>query len=80
MDLQNTLKVHCAFQDVQFEGKRLQRVSELLVNNVKYALHDVFVIAQVQAEEIPLFLEGEIHNQCRYMLGVMWKDFDSTVF
>ncbi|KAL2086106.1 hypothetical protein ACEWY4_017165 [Coilia grayii] len=55
VDLQNTLKGHCAFKDVQFEGKRLQRVSELFVNNVKYALEDVFVIAQVHAEEIPLF-------------------------
>lgn len=57
IDLQNTLKGHGAFQNVQFEGKRLQRVSELHVNNVKYALENVFVVGHVHAEEIPLFLK-----------------------
>ncbi len=41
VDLQNTLKTHDVFNDVQFEGKMLQRVSQLQVNTVKYALNDV---------------------------------------
>ena len=37
----------------------LQRISQLQVTTVKYALNDVFVIGHVHAEKIPLFWRCE---------------------
>lgn len=41
--------------NVDFTDKAIQRVSEVRVNNVKYAVKDVFVIDVLHSERIPLF-------------------------
>ncbi|KAJ7998220.1 hypothetical protein DPEC_G00220330 [Dallia pectoralis] len=46
------------FTDVSFsEDKVIQRVSEVTLNNVKYATQDVFVLDVLHGERIPLFFQ-----------------------
>lgn len=42
----------------------MQRVSQVTVNCVKYAIHDVFIVGLLHSEMIPLFL------QIKYILNI----------
>ena len=50
------------------EGKVIQRVSEMTVKNVKYAVRDVFTLDLLHVEKIPVF------GQIKYILNIntMW--------
>lgn len=54
--LQKALTDHQHFCHRDFT-KPMQRVSQVTVNCVKYAVHDVFVIGVVHSERIPMFLK-----------------------
>lgn len=66
--LQTALKTNGTFKDVELEGKVIQRVSEVIVDNMKYAVRDVLTIDLLHAEKIPVF------GQIKYILNIdtMW--------
>ena len=64
IDLQTSLKVNLNFRDLELEGKAIQRVSEMTVNNVKYAVRDVFTLDLLHIEKIPVF------GQIKYILNI----------
>lgn len=55
--LQDSLSTSEKYSDVNFEEKTLQRVTEVVINNVKYSVKDVFVVGHVHSENIPLFFQ-----------------------
>ncbi len=55
VELQRALMVNHNLCDVDLTEKAIQRVSEVTVNNVKYAVRDVFVIDVLHSERISLF-------------------------
>ncbi len=66
VELQRALMVNHNLCDVDLTEKAIQHVSE--VNNVKYAVRDVFVIDVLHSEHIPLFW------QIKYIFNIdtMW--------
>lgn len=68
VELQRALMDNHNLCDVDLTEKAIQRVSEVTVNNVKYAVRDVFVIDVLHSERIPLFW------QIKYIFNIdtMW--------
>lgn len=68
VELQRALTVNHNLCNVDLTEKTFQRVSEVSVNNVKYAVKDVFVIDILHSGRIPLFW------QIKYILNMdtMW--------
>lgn len=68
LELQQALTVYCGFSEVDSAKKAFQRVSEVIVNSVKYCVRDVFVIDVLHSEKIPLFW------QIKYIFNIdtMW--------
>ncbi|CAI5657830.1 unnamed protein product [Oreochromis niloticus] len=68
LELQQALTVYCGFSEVDSAKKAFQRVSEVIVNSVKYCARDVFVIDVLHSEKIPLFW------QIKYIFNIdtMW--------
>ena len=68
VELQRSLVVHPSLSNVHLAEKAFQRVSEVTIDNVKYAVKDVFVIDVVHSERIPLFW------QIKYIFNIdtMW--------
>lgn len=64
IELQKALTVNHNLCNVDFTNKVFQRVSEVTVNSVKYAIRDVFVIDVLHAEVVPLFW------QIKYILNI----------
>lgn len=55
LELQQALTVYCGFSEVDSAKKAFQRVSEVIVNSVKYCVRDAFVMDVLHSEKIPLF-------------------------
>lgn len=68
IDLQTALKESDNFRDVELESKVIQRVSEMNVDNKKYAVRDVLTLDLLHVEKIPVF------GQIKYILNIdtMW--------
>lgn len=60
--LQTTLKESGNFSNL--EGKVIQRVSEVTLDNIKYAVRDVLTLDLVHEEKIPVF------GQIKYILNI----------
>ena len=58
VELQRALMAHHEVCNVRLhEDNAIQRVSKLILNNVKYAVKDVFLIDEVHSEKISLFFQ-----------------------
>lgn len=64
IDLQTAIKASGNFKGVELEGKVIQRVSEVTVDNIKYAVRDVLTIDLLHVEKIPVF------GQIKYILNI----------
>lgn len=60
-DRQTALKASVNFRDVELEGKIIQRVSEVTVDNIKYAVRDVLTLDFLHVEKIPVWAD-QIHS------------------
>ena len=68
IDLQTVIKASDNFKIGELEGKVIQRVSEVTVDSIKYAVRDVLAIDLLHVEKIPFF------GQIKYILNIdtMW--------
>ncbi|XP_035989246.1 uncharacterized protein LOC110368027 isoform X1 [Fundulus heteroclitus] len=64
VELQNALSFNQNLCNVDLMNKVFQRVSELTINSVKYAIRDVFTIDVLHSEGVPLFW------QIKYILNI----------
>ena len=68
-DLQTALKTNCNFNfSADLKDKVSQRVSEIELDNIKYAVGDVLVLDLLETEQIPVFV------QIKYIINIdtMW--------
>lgn len=67
-ELQNALKANDHFSSLELKDKVSQRVSELTLDNIKYATGDVVPLDLVHVEKTPVFV------QIKYILNIdtMW--------
>ena len=68
IDLQTAIKASDNFKGVELEGKVIQRVSEVTVDNIKYSVRDVLTIDLLHVEKILVF--GQIKNILN--IDTMW--------
>lgn len=68
VELQRALVAYHGLCNVHLGDDSIQRVSEVIINNVKYAVKDVFLIDQLHSEKMSLFF------QIKYIFNIntMW--------
>lgn len=64
IDLQTALRESGNFREVEFDGKIMQRVSQLTADNIKYTVSDVLTLDLLHVEKIPVF------GQIKYILNI----------
>ncbi len=54
-DPQKALKLNGKFGDLELDGRSIQHISEITVDNLKYAVGDVLTLDFLHVEKIPVF-------------------------